>query len=73
MRRNLFVLVVALIAAGCTIGICARNSDCASGQVCNAAGSCAIPPDASVDGGADDAGPTGAADAPPDASDPGGV
>jgi len=63
MRRSLVALAAALIATGCTLGICARNSDCATGQVCTTAGACAIPADASVDGEAGDAGSTASSDA----------
>jgi hypothetical protein len=61
-------LVVAVIPAGCTLGICARNSECATGQVCTTAGACAIPADASTDGQAGDAGSNELADAPTDAA-----
>lgn len=38
------------IVAGCG-DLCARNSDCGSGMVCTVAGTCIIPPDATIDGG----------------------
>jgi len=72
MRRSWFSLMVSLVVAGipagCTLGICARNSECATGQVCTAAGACAIPADASTDGQANDAGSTALADASTDAA-----
>jgi len=49
MRRELLAAAIALAAASCTTGICARNSDCAAGQVCTATGRCVVPADASVD------------------------
>jgi hypothetical protein len=48
--------VLALVLAACTTGLCARNSDCAVGQVCTIAGQCAVPDDAGSDGAADAAG-----------------
>jgi hypothetical protein len=44
------LLALALIWAGCTPGLCARSSDCATGRVCTLAGACVVPADASVDG-----------------------
>jgi Cys-rich repeat protein len=48
MRRSLLVLALGVVAA-CTPELCARNSDCPSGQVCTAAALCVVPADASVD------------------------
>ena len=62
MGRSLLVCLVALAASGCTPDLCARSSDCASGQVCSVAGLCAIPADASTD--AHDASSTVSGDAP---------
>jgi hypothetical protein len=50
------VLALALVlsSADCTPAICSRNSDCPTGLVCGASGSCTIAPDASdvaTDGG----------------------
>jgi hypothetical protein len=46
---------LALCAAGCTPEICGRNSDCPSGLVCTATGSCGAPPAPAGDAGAADA------------------
>lgn len=43
------LLLILLSAAGCTKGICSRNSECAPGFVCSTYGTCVIPPDASTD------------------------
>jgi hypothetical protein len=52
MRSRL--LVIALLAAGCTPDLCSRHSDCAPGLVCTAAGQCAkAPADAGGDGTSD--------------------
>jgi hypothetical protein len=42
------VLLIWLCTAGCTKGICSRNSECAIGFVCTAYGTCAIAPDANT-------------------------
>jgi hypothetical protein len=67
MRSSLLAVVLALGlglalgAAGCTPDLCARNSDCATGLVCTAAGLCAKPP---VDAGENTTdGATGSVDA----------
>lgn len=56
MRTSLVAL--ALLIAGCTPELCSRTSDCLRGQICTAAGQCAVPADAStVDtGGSNDTG-----------------
>jgi hypothetical protein len=76
MRRSLRALGLALALAAlaitaCTPELCARTSDCATGQICTAAGLCAIPADAAVDGQSDAAGTTGLTDATPDPEIPG--
>ena len=38
------IAAIVALAAGCTPDLCARNSDCAVGLVCSAAGQCAKPP-----------------------------
>jgi hypothetical protein len=63
MRRDRLALALALIAAGCTTDVCARSSDCTSGQVCTATGACTIPADASSDAGPGDAGAVATHDA----------
>jgi hypothetical protein len=65
MRSSLLALglalALALAATGCTPDLCARNSDCATGLVCTAAGQCAKPP---VDAGESTTdGATGSVDA----------
>ena len=66
MRSSLLAgLALAAVAAlaGCdalTPPICVRNSDCPTSQVCDIAGKCEVPPDAST---ADAAGDGGAAPA----------
>lgn len=49
--------------AGCTPVGCGRNSDCPTGQVCNASAQCSLAPDGASDGAAqtDDALPGDAA------------
>jgi hypothetical protein len=49
-----FALAPVLGSADCTPAICSRNSDCPTGLVCGASGSCTTAPDASdatTDGG----------------------
>ena len=68
MRRSAIAVGVALglatALAGCTPELCVRNSDCAVGLVCSAAGQCVVPPS---DAGADD-GQAAAVDAASDAA-----
>jgi hypothetical protein len=37
MARN---LLIAILLAGCTAGVCARHSDCAAGEICSKEGLC---------------------------------
>jgi hypothetical protein len=54
------MMMILLYAAGCTKGICSRNSECATGFVCSAYGTCAIAPDASTGTSIDASGDPGA-------------
>jgi hypothetical protein len=67
MRCSLIACAVALVTAGCTPELCARSSDCTTGQVCGVTGQCAIPADASTD--AQDAGSIAVGDARASSSD----
>jgi hypothetical protein len=33
-------LLLAIVLAGCTAGVCARHSDCAAGEICSKEGLC---------------------------------
>jgi len=68
MARDLLAIVLAVLTAGCTSGVCARTSDCEAGQLCTAAGRCAVPADASIDGQGGDAAATSDASAMIDAA-----
>jgi len=68
----LLSMVAIVLLGACDSEICARHSDCVSGQVCSASGACAIAPDDaspsdSSDGGSDavviDAAPDATTDA----------
>jgi hypothetical protein len=41
MARNLFIATLLALAA-CTAGVCARHSDCPSGEICSKAGLCEV-------------------------------
>ncbi len=58
-------LAIALLAAGCTPDLCARNSDCAVGLVCTTGGQCAKPPADAGGGGTTDGSAAAAVDAAP--------
>ena len=44
MRAIAAIVLAIACAAGCTPDLCARNSDCATGLICSAAGECVKPP-----------------------------
>jgi hypothetical protein len=59
MRSSLAVALAFTLGLGaCTPALCGRNSDCPSGQLCTAAGTCAVPADAGGDGAPGDAAAT---------------
>lgn len=61
--RCSYAVMILLGAAGCTKGICSRNSECATGFVCSAYGTCTIAPDANTAMAVDASDQPGATDA----------